>query len=178
MQPPTKPTSPSSLGDEDALYRAYHRELHRAVTHVVRAPRELIEDACQTAWAMLLRTQPDRFAIFGWLRVVAIHEAYRLSAIERRDARLERLRPEDGDWHDAIADPRDLDDALEALEALRALAELPARQQQDLSMKVAGYSYEEIRAITGGRTFTNVNKSLVKARAQIRKTPRNARDPR
>jgi hypothetical protein len=45
-------------------------------------------------------------------------------------------------------------------------------------MKVAGYSYEEIRTITGGGTFTNVNKSLVKARAQIRKTPRNARDPR
>ena len=177
MQPPTNATSPSSLGDEDALYRAHHRELHRAVAHVVRAPRELIEDACQTAWAMLLRTQPDRFAIFGWLRVVAIHEAYRLSAIERRDARLERLRPEDGDWHDAIADPRDLDDALEALEALRALAELPARQRQDLSMK-AGYSYEEIRAITGGRTFTNVNKSLVKARAQIRKTPTQRRDPR
>jgi DNA-directed RNA polymerase specialized sigma24 family protein len=113
MQPPTNATSPSSLGGEDALYRAYHRELHRAVAHVVRAPRELIEDACQTAWAMLLRTQPDRFAIFGWLRVVAIHEAYRLSAIERRDARLELLCPEDGDWHDVIADPRDLDDALE-----------------------------------------------------------------
>ena len=93
MQPPTNATCPSSLGDEDALYRAHHLELHRAVAHVVRAPRELIEDACQTAWAMLLRTQPDRFAIFGWLRVVAIHEGYRLSAIERRDARLERLRP-------------------------------------------------------------------------------------
>ena len=36
----------------------------------------------------------DRYAIFGWLRVVAIHEAYRLSAIYRRDARLERRCPE------------------------------------------------------------------------------------
>jgi DNA-directed RNA polymerase specialized sigma24 family protein len=168
MQPPTNATSSSPLGDEDALYRAHHRELHRAVAHAVRAPRELIEDACQSAWAMLLRTQPDRYAIFGWLRVVAIHEAYRLSAIDRRDARLERLRREDGDWHDVIADPRSLDDAVEALEALRALAQLPARQRQDLSMNVAGYSYEEIRTITGDRTFTNVNKSLVKARRRIR----------
>ena len=32
--------------------------------------------------------------------------------------------------------------------------------------------------MTGGRTFTNVNKYLAKARARIRKTPRNARDPR
>jgi DNA-directed RNA polymerase specialized sigma24 family protein len=136
----------------------------------VRAPRELVEDACQTAWTILLRTQPDRDAIFAWLRVVAIHEAYRLSGIDRRDAGLERLRAEDGDWQDMICDPRFLDDALEALEALRALAALPERQRgQDLTMKVAGYSYEEIRTLTGGRTFTNVNKSLVKARARIRR---------
>jgi DNA-directed RNA polymerase specialized sigma24 family protein len=100
MQPPTEPTSaprqqrPPLRGDEDELYRQHHRHLHRAVARVVRAPHELIEDACQAAWTILLRTQPERYAIFAWLRVVAIHEAYRLSAVERRDARLERLRPE------------------------------------------------------------------------------------
>ncbi len=172
MQPPTDTTCPRPRGDEDALYRAHHRELHRAVARSVRAPRELIEDACQTAWIMLLRSQPDRYAIFGWLRVVAIYEAYRLSAIERRDARLERGWPDDcdGDWREIIADPRSLDTALEALDALRALASLRERQREDFSMKVAGYSYEEIRILTGGRTFTNVNKSLVKARRRIRRT--------
>ena len=110
MQPPTEPTpaappqKPAPRGDEDRLYRQHHRDLHRAVARAVRAPRELIEDACQTAWAILLRTQPERYAIFAWLRVVAIHEAYRLSAIDRRDARLERLRPDDGDWHDSDVD--------------------------------------------------------------------------
>ena len=87
MQPPTEPTPtapPAPRGDEDRLYRRHHRDLHRAVARAVRAPRELIEDACQTAWAILLRTQPDRYAIFAWLRVVAIHEAYRLAAIDRR----------------------------------------------------------------------------------------------
>jgi len=170
MQPTTDGICPRPRGDENALYHAHHRELHRAVARAVHAPRELIEDACQTAWAILLRSQPDRYAIFGWLRVVAIHEAYRLSAIERRDVRLEPFRPDDcdSDWHDAIADPRSLDAALEALEALRTLASLPDRQREDLSMKVAGYSYEEIRILTGGRTFTNVNKSLVKARRRIR----------
>jgi DNA-directed RNA polymerase specialized sigma24 family protein len=174
MQPPTEPTPaarqhrPGPHGDEEELYRQHHRELQRAVAHVVRAPRELIEDACQTAWAILLRNQPDRYAIFGWLRVVAIHEAYRLSAIDRRDARLERLCPEDGDWQDVTADPRSLDDALEALEALRALASLPQRQRNDLALKIAGYSYAEIRELTPGRTATNVNKALVKARARIR----------
>src|SRR5215207_10080637 len=142
MQPRTEPTlatrPPAACGDEEDLYRRHHRDLQRAVAHVVHAPRELVEDACQTAWAVLLRTQPDRYAVFAWLRVVAIHEAYRLSAIERRDARLERLRPEDGDWHNAMADPQLLDDALEALEALRMLATLPDRQRADLALKVAG----------------------------------------
>ena len=117
---------------------------------------------------ILLRTQPERDAIFAWLRVVAIHEAYRLSAIERRNARLEGPRPEDGDWHDLIADSRSLDDAVAALEALRALASLPERQRTDLTLKIAGYSYDEIRAVTPGRTFTNLNKSLAKARRRLR----------
>jgi DNA-directed RNA polymerase specialized sigma24 family protein len=173
MQPRTKPTPatrpPATCGDEEQLYLRHHRNLQRAVAHAVHAPRELIEDACQTAWAILLRTQPDRYAIFAWLRAVAIHEAYRLSAIDRRDARLERLLPADGDWQEVTVDPRSLDDAVTALEALRTLASLPDRQRSDLTFKVAGYSYEEIRAITPGRTFTNVNKSLVKARAGIRR---------
>jgi DNA-directed RNA polymerase specialized sigma24 family protein len=169
MQPPTE-TTPQARGDEAELYRRHHRDLHRAVAHAVNAPRELIEDACQTAWTILLRNQPDRHAIFAWLRVVAIHEAYRLSAIERRETRLARLRADDRDGEDLIADPHTLDDALEALEALRALAVLPPPQRVDLTLKLAGYTYEEIRILTGGRTFTNVNKSLVKARRRIRRS--------
>jgi hypothetical protein len=169
MQPPTETTAPAR-GDEAELYRRHHRELHRAVAHAVNAPRELIEDACQAAWAILLRAQPDRHTIFAWLRVVAIHEAYRLSAIERRQTRLANVRADHRDREDLIADPLTLDDALEALEALRALAALPRRQRVDLTLKVAGYSYQEIRDMTGGRTFTNVNKSLVKARRRIRRS--------
>jgi DNA-directed RNA polymerase specialized sigma24 family protein len=173
MQPRTEPilaTRPTAAcGDEEELYRRHHSDLQRAVAHVVHAPRELIEDACQTAWAILLRRQPEREVVFAWLRVVAVHEAYRLSAIDRRHVRLERLHPEDGDSHEVAADSRSLDDTVEALEALRALASLPERRRIDLALKVAGYSYEEIRARTPGRTRTNVNKSLVKARARIRR---------
>jgi len=169
MQPPTE-TTPPARGDEAELYRRHHHDLQRAVAHAVNAPRELIEDACQTAWAILLRTQPDRYAIFAWLRVVAIHEAYRLSAIERRTTRLASLRADHRDGEDLVADPHTLDDALEALEALRALAALPGRQRLDLTLKGAGYTYEEIRILTGARTFTNVNKSLVKARRRIRRS--------
>jgi DNA-directed RNA polymerase specialized sigma24 family protein len=169
MQPRTE-TTPPARGDEAELYRRHHRDLHRAVARAVNARCELIEDACQTAWAILLRTQPERHAIFAWLRIVAIHEAYRLSAIERRETRIARCRAENRDGEEFIADPHTLDDALEALEALQALAALPARQRVDLTLKVAGYTYEEIRILTGGRTFTNVNKSLVKARRRIRRS--------
>jgi DNA-directed RNA polymerase specialized sigma24 family protein len=175
MQPPTDTPRPTPHRDAADLYRRHHRDLYRAVAHVVRAPHEMIEDACQTAWATLLRARPDRPNVFTWLRVVAIHEAYRLSAIDRRDARLEELRPDGGGWHDVIADPRTLDDALEALEALHVLASLPERRRADLALKVAGFGYNEIRARTPGRTRTNVNKSLVKARASIRRVRGRAR---
>jgi DNA-directed RNA polymerase specialized sigma24 family protein len=173
MQPSTEPDTPATprvapRGDEDELYRRHHRELERAVARVVNAPRELIEDACQSAWAILLRSQPDRFAIFAWLRVVAIHEAYRFSAIQRRDAHLDRLAFDDENWHEAIADPGTLDALLEAREALRLLAGLPERQRNDLALQVAGFSYREIAEMTSGRTFHNVNKHLTKARARVR----------
>jgi DNA-directed RNA polymerase specialized sigma24 family protein len=153
-------------GDEDHLYRRQHDNLQRAVARVVNAPRELIEDACQSAWTIMLRRQPDRATIFAWLRVVAIHEAYRLSAAERT-AHLEDLGHSQR-WDAVIADRVSIDDALEVRRALVCIAELPARQRQDLSLRVAGFSYREIARITGDRTYTNVNKHLRKARARIR----------
>jgi RNA polymerase sigma factor (sigma-70 family) len=165
MQPPTHLTPPPPRGDEDELYRRHHRDLERAVARSVHAPRELIEDACQMAWTTLLRTQPDRRATFAWLRRVAINEAYRLSDIDRRDARLDHLA---GDWQQVMTDPHDLDDQLRAREALEALAALPERQRRDLTLHIAGHSYTEIAELTGGRTCTNVAKTLRKAKARIR----------
>jgi hypothetical protein len=161
-------TSPTAAprGDEADLYRRHHRNLQLAVGRAVNAPRELIEDACQSAWTILLRSQPERNAIFAWLRVVAIHEAYLLSAADR-DAHLEDLDYSEG-WDAVIADRATIDDALEARRALRRLAELRARQRRDLSLRVAGFSYREITQITGDRTYTNVHKHLRKARARIR----------
>ena len=80
---------------------------------------------------------------------------------------LEDLGPPHG-WEHAIAGAVTLDDAVEARRALRRLAELPQRQRQDLTLRVAGYSYREIRQLTPGRTHTNVNKNLTRARARIR----------
>lgn len=166
MQPPTTPTRPR--GDEDELYRRHHHNLERAVARAVTASPELVEDGCQTAWATLLRHQPERYAIFGWLRAVAIREAWRLSRIEHRDLKLEGITTTDSTWHEITADPHDIHDTLEAREALRMMAALPNRQRVDLTLQVAGFSYDEIAELTGGRTFTNVNKHLAKARARVR----------
>jgi len=117
MQPRTD--SRLARGDEADLFSTLHRELQRSVARHVRAPDEVIEDACQFAWLKLIDSQPDRHSIFSWLYVVALHEAYRLSAIERRDARLERLRSDDGTWEEIMADPRTVEGAHEALDALR-----------------------------------------------------------
>jgi DNA-directed RNA polymerase specialized sigma24 family protein len=171
MQPSTAPTSaPRELaqrGDEDELYRRHHHDLQRAVAHAVNAPRELIEDACQNAWAIMLRAQPDRTSIFGWLYVVATREAFRLCERDRRHLHLETMLPP-GSWDAAIADASSIDDILEARKALEILAGLPERQRADLTLLVAGFSYIEIAQLTGGRTYTNVTKHIAKARAPVR----------
>src|SRR5215208_7526536 len=159
MQPHTDRPATSKVipqrGDEANLYRRHHQALLIAVSHAINGSGALIEDACQTAWTILMRRQPDRASVFAWLYVVAIHEAYRLSAIERRELHLEDLAIE-GDWETILAGRLTVEDQLEALEALRALAALPDRQRHDLSLRVAGFNYREIAAMTGGRTYTNI----------------------
>jgi RNA polymerase sigma factor (sigma-70 family) len=168
MQPSPHNGPPARRSDEDELYRRYHDTLQRSVARAVRASPELIEDACQMAWMTLLRTQPKRTAIFAWLRRVAIHESYRLSTLERRTTYFDHTTDEAIVALGLITDPDALDSTCEALEALRTLAALPERQRRDLTLHVAGYTYNEIARLTGGRTYTNVDKTIGKARARIR----------
>lgn len=160
---------PSLRGDEGELFARHHAALLRAVRRAVRAPEALIEDACATAWTILLRRQPDRGpTLFAWLRTVAVHEAYRLCGQQRRTDALEDLGSADGEgWQAVAADHRTLDQTLEARRALRALAELPGRERDTLALLVAGYRYREIERLRGA-TYTNVNRQLVKARRRLR----------
>lgn len=74
----------------------------------------------------------------------------------------------DGSCDAVIADVFSIDDSLEAREALAILARLPDRQRADPTLLVAGVSYVEICEMTGGRTYTIVNKHIAKARACVR----------
>jgi DNA-directed RNA polymerase specialized sigma24 family protein len=142
-----------SHGDEADLYRRHHHELTRSVRRAVNASGELVEDACQSVWLILLRRQPARGRmLFGWLRTVAIHEAYRLSRAERRELRLEDLAHA-GAWGELVGGRAAVEDAVEARRALGVLA---GRQREYLALLVAGFSYREIGVLAGGRSFTNV----------------------
>jgi DNA-directed RNA polymerase specialized sigma24 family protein len=68
--------------------------------------------------------------------------------------------------------PAEADDQVEARDALCALAQLPHTQRRNLTLRLAGFTYHDIAQMTGGRTYTNVNKHLAKARAGIRLTRR------
>jgi DNA-directed RNA polymerase specialized sigma24 family protein len=167
---------PAPRGDETRLFDDHHDRLLRSVRRAINASDALIEDACSFAWVQLLRRQPDRGPmLFGWLRTTAIREAYHLSGLERRDATLdERQTPGSGEERDGlVANASDLDTRLEAMHALHLLAELPERQRRYLALFIAGYRYQEIVRLTGA-TYTNVNKHLTRARANVRAAQRAA----
>jgi hypothetical protein len=63
-RPPTRTFVPQR-GDEANLYERHHQALLIAVSHAINGSGALIEDACQTAWTILLRRQPDRASVFA-----------------------------------------------------------------------------------------------------------------
>ncbi|MGH2941412.1 MAG: RNA polymerase sigma factor [Solirubrobacteraceae bacterium] len=155
--------------------------LQRAVAREVRASPEVIEDACQTAWLIFMRHQPERGpTLLGWLRTVAVRQAWDLAAREHRALPLETLSaPADGehptgdDWGRCLAGQDGIDEALEAREALRTLARLPERQRRYVAMHVAGLSYREIQAADGGVSYTAVNRHPARARRRLREERRD-----
>jgi RNA polymerase sigma factor (sigma-70 family) len=140
----------------DDLYRALRRRFDCSVSDA------LIEDACQAAWTIAWRCRARVSGEFmAWLVVVARHE---LLALLRKqsgefwlgDDVLERL--------DCDSDPQV---ACEARLILETLAGLTANQRVALGLVVAGYSYDEVAALTG-KTYTWVNRHVSEGRARAR----------
>lgn len=162
-------------GDESDLFSEHHARLRQAVRGAVNTSPEVVDDACQAAWRILLRRQPDRGpSLFAWLKTVAVHEAYRLHRADHASVSLEVAT---GDYENAnactsarlgqVSEDR-LEHQLEARRALRALADLPDKQRMYLSLNVAGFTHDEIGELAGGASLTNVNKHLVRARRLMR----------
>lgn len=70
-------------GGDAELFSVFHAELQRIVRHAVNTSAANIEDACADAWLALLRYQPDRSRVRGWLVVVAVREAIRRDRADR-----------------------------------------------------------------------------------------------
>lgn len=150
-------------GDEADLYRELQPRLLALLRSVMWAREQTLEDACSFAWVQLLRCQPERRSVLGWLFVCARHEALRLIAIERRTPTLEPV----GNRHVlCFRDPVQDGTRERAQEALEALAALPERQRRLLALKAAGYSYTEIAAIEG-ISWRTVDRQLRRARARL-----------
>lgn len=144
--------------------------LFRAVRHAIGGSNELVEDACSYAWAQLVthdEVQLDR-AGFGWLYVVAVREAYRLSASERRE--LPFGKPEDLPVRGEVVPP--VTSTSEQRQRDRArlilLAELPPRRRRMVVLHAAGFTYREIAAITGA-TLRTVERQLLRGKRTLRR---------
>ena len=158
--------TPRQRGDEAELFERHWDRLVRIVQHTMRVPRHIAEDACAIAWLQLLRTQPEREAIFAWLRVVATREAVRLIKAQGRHTLFFEEDPAEPE--PAHADRgADLQLALEARQALEHIAALTPRQVRIFGLHVAGLSYDEICEATG-YSWTQVNRHIGRARSALR----------
>lgn len=149
---------PACHGDEAELYERYARTLGRLVARRVRTSRANIEDACSYAWMQMLRHQPAREAVLGWLLQTGIREAIRL---DRRDRRY-MLRP---DQSETVAERESpMERRLELLSACQAVAAAGLRDREAdlLALRTVGYSYREIAAARGV-TERTVERQLARA---------------
>lgn len=148
-----KPAPPPQRGDEDALYRRHQDRLRRIVRSRVNTSDAAIEDACAYAWLQLLRYQPDRARVFGWLAVTATREAIDIDQRARRTVPLVRRDVTNGEEVDVEpASPRDeIAEAIDYRAALNdvAAARLTDRQKRAVALLAGGYSYNDIAEITG-----------------------------
>lgn len=158
----------SDAGDVAELYASFSERLERIVGMDVRAPRPLIEDACQSAWDRLWlhRQQVHRETALSWLVATAIHEALRLLRVQGRLLSLEREIEELGDGAVPSHAPpaADLYELRSRLDGIRSLSQ---RQQRLLWLHGLGFNYAEIAAHTGSTTRT-VERQLLRGKRKLR----------
>ena len=159
-------SGPAQRGDEAELFERHAARLLRIVRSALGGRHHVAEDACSFAWLQLLRTQPERDRIFGWLYAVAINEARAQLKRQSRQAEFEESPREPTPAH--FDERADLELAREAREVLEQMAdELGEQKLRIFSLHVAGLSYDEICAATG-YSWTQVNRHMVRARSRVR----------
>jgi hypothetical protein len=159
---------PRPLGDEDELFRGFHRQLARLVRYRVNTSSDIVDDACTFAWMEFMRYQPDRERKWRrWLVTTAEREAWRLHGKEAAHVGFDDPGV-DGLVHDVV----DREDRLAIRSDLRAalglLAAVPERRRQAKALQVMGYSLDEIGQLLG-RSHTLANALVAEANAAMRR---------
>lgn len=152
--------------DVGRLYEEFSRRLEVLGRSDVRACDAVIEDACQVAWAQLVRYR-HRVALETaprWLIKTAVHEAVRLIRRHQHECSLELLLEEGPDEFSGAAEHVDV---LGLRERLLDVSCLPRRQQRILWLKALGLSYDEV-ATHEACTFRTVERQLGHARQRLR----------
>jgi RNA polymerase sigma factor (sigma-70 family) len=150
------------IGDEAELYRTLAPRLERIVRGQVRAPSEVVEDACHHAWTSFINHSESvgRDTALAWLVKTATRQAWKLNTRERREASLE-----------AVAEPLSQlpgpDERVELRERLAELGGLPERQRRLVWLRAAGLSHVEMSAYTGD-TVRTVQRQLLRATDRMR----------
>jgi RNA polymerase sigma factor (sigma-70 family) len=133
----------------------------------VHASDQVIEDACQFAWARLV-AHADGLRGTGtltWLAKTAIREAFKLSRRDRRELSLEHALETDGD---VLGPPGPApDELIQAREQLASISLLPERQQRLLWLQGLGLSYREMAAHVHCSERT-IERQLLRAKRGLR----------
>ena len=151
----------------DVLYSELQPQLVRIVSVNLQAPECVIEDACQTAWGLLLahRQAVAPGSELGWLSTAATREVLRLLRRDRVAASLAEVAAPVrlSDYRAAEPGP---ERTLELRERLAEIRRLPIRQQRVVLLHGFGYEYEEIASVTG-ETRRTVARQLTRARQRL-----------
>jgi RNA polymerase sigma factor (sigma-70 family) len=165
MSPPDTEISPS---DVIRLHGAFNRELTRVVRATTRAPRPVIEDACQVAWTGLIcpGQRVEQGSARAWLIRTAVREALRLMRLEDREPSLERTSEERAHRLSSAGAPEP-EEVVWRREQVHSLSLLSVRQQRLVWLRALGFSYGEMASYESASTRT-VRRQLERAQQQLR----------
>ena len=153
-----------------AFYAQHAARLQRAVSRDLRVPAQVIEDACQTAWTILLRRPDvplDRQGL-AWLRKVALTSGYRAARQREQPVGGFLAEPQPGELPEPAAPAGELGERIaERLDRRAQLQALIARERRYLALQAIGLSYREIAAYENA-TERTVERQLLRARRKLR----------
>jgi RNA polymerase sigma factor (sigma-70 family) len=160
------PRAPDAFAE---LYAGRAAELRQIVRRSIRAPDAVIDDACQVAWARLLRRWGSvrREAAFPWLVRTASRAALRSVQRSARELSLDQLCDAGREPTPTALLPSTPAEIAELRTRLDEIRALPERQQLFVWLQGLGLTYDEMADYTQATTRT-VERQLMRAKRALR----------